>query len=443
MYIDFLLKVFKDNSDDIALVFKEKEYSYKWVLERFEYYKKEIQLNGIQSGDIVSIRSEYKPESIALMLALIDNGNCLVPISLEVINIDEYYEIGEVEFVIDLVEEELIIKRRNVTPKHDLLLKLKEIKSPGLIIFSSGSTGKSKASVHDFLPILEKFKVKRIAQKTISFYLFDHIGGINTILYILSNAGTIIPIENRNPDNVCKLVEKYKVEHLPLSPTFLSMILISKSYEKYDISSLKTISYGTEVMPESTLKTFNKLFPNIQLRQAYGLSELGILRSKSKSSDSIWLKVGGEGYETKIKDDILFIKAKSAMLGYLNAPSPFDEEGWFNTQDKVETDGDWIRILGRETDIINVGGQKVYPAEVESVLCEIDNIESCTVYGVENALLGFVVGADILLSHPEELKELKKKIRQHCRSKLESYKIPVHINIVDSVSVSSRFKKIR
>lgn len=443
MYIDFLLEVFEDNSDDIAFVFREKEYTYKWLLERFEYYKNEIVVNGILSGAVVSIRSEYKPESIALMLALIDNGNCLVPISLEVVNLDEYYEIGEVEFIIDLVDEKLVIKNRNITPKHEILLKLKEKKSPGLVIFSSGSTGKSKASVHDFIPILDKFKLKRLAQKTISFYLFDHIGGVNTILYILSNAGTIIPIEDRNPDNVCKLVEMYKVEHLPLSPTFLSMILISKAYEKYDISSLKTVSYGTEVMPESTLRTFNKLFPKIQLRQAYGLSELGIMRSKSKSSDSIWLKVGGEGYETKIKNDILFIKAKSAMLGYLNAPSPFDEEGWFNTQDKVETDGEWIKILGRETDIINVGGQKVYPAEVESILDEIDNVDSSSVYAVENALLGYVVGAKISLTHPEELKELKKRIRKYCRSKMESYKIPVHIEIIDTPMVSSRFKKIR
>lgn len=443
MYIDFLLKVFKENSDEIALVFREKEFTYKWLVERFEYYKNELLTNGILPGFVVSIRSEYKPESIALMLALIDNGNCLVPISLEVINVEEYYEIGEVQFIIDLLDDVLVIKNRNVTPKHEILLRLKEKKSPGLVIFSSGSTGKSKASVHDFVPILDKFKVKRLAQKTISFYLFDHIGGINTILYILSNAGTIIPIENRNPDNVCRVVEKYKVEHLPLSPTFLSMILISKAYEKYDISSLKTVSYGTETMLESTLKMFNKLFPTIELRQAYGLSELGIMRSKSKSSDSIWLKVGGEGYETKIKDDILYIKAKSAMLGYLNAPSPFDEEGWFNTQDKVETDGDWIKILGRETDIINVGGQKVYPAEVESVLGEIDIVESASVFSVPNPLLGNVVGAKISISTPIKLKELKKIVRNYCKEKMESYKVPVHIEIIDSAMVSSRFKKIR
>ena len=111
-------------------------------------------------------------------------------------------------------------------------------------------------------------------------------------------------------------------------------------------------------MPESTLKRIHEIFPQVQLLQTYGLSELGILRSKSKDSTSLWVKVGGHGFETKVVDGILWIRAQSAMMGYLNAANPFDEEGWMNTEDEVEVDGDYIRILGRRTDIINVGGQK-------------------------------------------------------------------------------------
>jgi len=80
--------------------------------------------------------------------------------------------------------------------------------------------------------------------------------------------------------------------------------LISKAYQKYDISSLKVVSYGTEMMPESTLKAFNKLFPDITLKQTYGLTELGVMRTKSESNDSLWVKVGGEDYETKVVDNI-------------------------------------------------------------------------------------------------------------------------------------------
>jgi acyl-CoA synthetase (AMP-forming)/AMP-acid ligase II len=221
------------------------------------------------------------------------------------------------------------------------------------------------------------------------------------------------------------------------------MILMSKAYLKYDLSSLKIVTYGTESMPKQTLKAFNKLFPNITLKQTYGLSEIGIMRTKSRNNDSLWMKIGGEDYQAKIVDDILFIKAKTAMLGYLNAPSPFDENGWFNTQDKVEVDGEWIKILGRVTDIINVGGQKVYPAEVESILLEMDNVKEVSVFGKENPIMGKVVGARFNLLEDESVSSLKKRIRQCCKDKLESFKIPVHIEITKENQVSDRFKKVR
>ena len=95
------------------------------------------------------------------------------------------------------------------------------------------------------------------------------------------------------------------------------------------------VTYGTEAMPESTLKRFHEILPEVKLLQTYGLSEIGIMRSKSLSSDSLWVKIGGEDFQTRVVDGLLEIKAKSAMLGYLNAPSPFTEDGWFKTGDEV------------------------------------------------------------------------------------------------------------
>ena len=92
-------------------------------------------------------------------------------------------------------------------------------------------------------------------------------------------------------------------------------------------------------------------------------------------------------------DGLLEIKAQSAMLGYLNAPSPFTEDGWFITGDAVEVDGEYFRILGRQSEMINVGGEKVYPAEVESVLQLMDGVEEVMVNGEENAITGQIVRA--------------------------------------------------
>ena len=79
-----------------------------------------------------------------------------------------------------------------------------------------------------------------------------------------------------------------------------------------------------------------------------------------KNSNSLWVKVGGEDYKTRVVNGLLEIKAKASMLGYLNAKSPFTKDGWFKTGDKVKVNGEYIKILGRESEIINVGGEKVY-----------------------------------------------------------------------------------
>ena len=443
MFTEFIVERFLKNKDKTAILWQGKKYDYHWLLKEIANASELLNKNKIKSGSTVVLQTDFTPKSIAFFLALIENANIIIPLNNTVKNPDEIFKISEAEFVIKVNDEVPEIIWKNNQLKHEIFQGLMELEHPGLVLFSSGSTGKSKASVHDFVFLLNKFKTKRQAFRTITFLLFDHIGGINTLFYVLSNTGMIVCPDSRDPESICKIIEKYQVELLPTSPTFLNMLLISEVYKKYNLESLQIVTYGTEAMPEYTLKKFHDLFPKVQLKQTYGLSELGIMRSKSKSSNSLWMKVGGEDYQTKIKDGVLYIKAKTAMLGYLNAPSPFDDDGWFNTQDRVEKDGEWIKILGRETDIINVGGQKVYPAEIESVLLELDNIVEVSAYGVSNPIMGNVVAARINLNQNEELFSLKKRIRNFCKNRLESFKIPAVIKITDKKQISNRFKKIR
>jgi len=196
-------------------------------------------------------------------------------------------------------------------------------------------------------------------------------------------------------------------------------------------------------MPESTLKKFCSLFPDIQMLQTYGLSEIGVLRSKSKSSDSLWLKIGGEEFETRVIDGLLQIKAQSAMLGYLNAPSPFTEDGWLITGDSVEVDGEYLKILGRKSELINVGGQKVYPNEIEGVILEMENVAEVTVYGERNAIMGSIVCAKVRLKDSDDSSAFSLKLKQFCQSRMEAYKIPMRIFLEEKELSTERFKKGR
>jgi acyl-CoA synthetase (AMP-forming)/AMP-acid ligase II len=332
------------------------------------------------------------------------------------------------------------VRATGVSAKHTLYARLREAGAPGLVLFSSGSTGASKAVLHNLGTLLAKFEVRRHARRMVGFLLFDHIGGVNTLLYALSNGGCLIVPSNRSPDAVLGAIARHRGEVLPTSPTFLNLVLISEAYRRHDLSSLRLVTYGTEPMPESTLKRIHSLLPHAELQQTYGLSEIGILRSKSRASDSLWIRIGGEGFETRVVDGLLEVKARSAMLGYLNAPSPFTEDGWLRTGDAVETDGDYFRILGRRSELINVGGEKVFPQEVEAVILELPEVAEATVWGAPNPITGQIVCARV---RPRGANLDVKTIRAHCAARLERYKVPLKIELVDTPLHGSRFKKLR
>jgi acyl-coenzyme A synthetase/AMP-(fatty) acid ligase len=196
-------------------------------------------------------------------------------------------------------------------------------------------------------------------------------------------------------------------------------------------------------MPKSTLNLLHKEFPDVDLRQTYGMIELGVLRSKSLSKDSLWVKIGGEGYRLRVVDGILQVRAESAMIGYINEPNPFTEDGYFITGDVVEQEGEWLKILGRNSDIINVGGQKVYPSEVEAAILNSPLVEDVMVYGENYLLTGKIVCADIVLSPEVSKSEARLAILEECNQTLQKYMIPMKIRFVDGSLQTARLKRMR
>jgi acyl-coenzyme A synthetase/AMP-(fatty) acid ligase len=443
MDISFLLNSILKNKDSEAVIANNTTYRFSDIYDEYDKAQKLLEGNGIGKGRIVSLIADFNPQSIALIMALIGNSCILVPISLVVKVPENYIRISQSEFVIDLRQGKPDITTTHTMVIHEMLLGLRG-KNPGLILFSSGTTGEPKAALHDLSFLLEKFKKPGKVLKTVTFLLFDHIGGFNTLLHTLSNGRVIVLIPSRDADVVCKAIEKNHVELLPTSPTFLNLLLLNRMYEKYDLSCLKMITYGTEPMPQSTLDLLHRIFPNVKLKQTYGLSEVGIVSTKSESDNSLWVKVGGEGVETKIVDDILYVRTKSAMIGYLNATSPFDGDGWFNTKDKVEVKEDgYMKILGRVTDLINVGGEKVYPNEVEGILLLFEGVKDAWVYGEDNPLMGKVVVAEISVAPENNNREFVKRLRTYCMANMEKFKIPVKFNLVEYDLYSDRLKKKR
>lgn len=440
---NFILEKMEENRDREAVVSPEGRVPYGDLLDRTQGCLMDLDSYSIREGSVVAIVADFSADSIAMLLALILKGCVVVPISRTILDREKYRTIAQCQFVVDIGGGMKSIEPTGMEVTHEMLLAFRRERAPGLILFSSGTTGEPKAALHDLNCLLEKFKRPGKSLKTISFLLFDHIGGFNTLMHTLSHGGTIVTIPDRRPEQVCAIIEREQVELLPTTPSFLNMILLHKLYEKYNLSCLKIITYGTESMPEYTLKLFSRILPDTVFKQTYGLSEMGIMATKSESSDSLWMKLGGDGFETKVEDGILFIRGESAMKGYLNAPSPFDQEGWFDTKDRVEEKDGYLRILGRTTDLINVGGEKVYPIEIENKLLQIDGVLDARVFGEKNPIMGNTVAAEILVAPENNNNEFRRILRQYCGENLEKYKRPSRFLLSEKELYGDRLKKKR
>ncbi len=394
-----------------------------------------IDLAQVRQGDVVAIIGDFNPVSVLTLLRLIDIGVVVVPLTVETRREHQYFfESALVDVVIDGNE----VKRRVHIQKHEFIERLRKLGHSGLVLFSTGTTGRPKAILHDLTYFLKRFDTPRPALRTINFLLFDHIGGINTLLHTLFNKGTVIAPELRTVDSILETCRNYDVEVLPATPTFLRMMLMSGAIPSKVPECLKIITYGTERMDQPTLDALCQLLPKVDFRQTFGMSELGIVRVKSEARDSLYMKIGGEGIETRVVDSVLQIRSSSCMLGYLNAPSPFDAEGWYDTKDVVDVKGDFYKITGRISDVINVGGLKFMASEVERVALAFPNVSLVKAISKQNPITGQHV--ELLVQPAIEDGIDKDSLMAFLKDNLQPYMVPKRIRI-ESVAVGHRFKK--
>lgn len=428
-----------------ALVWRNQTYRYSDLFSAMDSSENYLAGLGVTSGQVVSLEADFSPSSLGYLFALLRLNCVVVPLTgLNEEASSSQRMIAEVEWRVQ-IEDGLNprVTSTGVKSSHELIQSLRKQGRPGIVLFSSGTSGKKKAVLHDALKLTNKYKTKRLTRRTVAFLLFDHISGLDTLFYTFSNGGCLIVPPSRTPDEVCRAIEMHRAEVLPVSPTFLNLILLSEVHQKYDLSSLEIITYGAEVMPQTTLTKIHQIFPKVKLQQKYGMTEIGALRSKSRTSDSLWVKLGGEGYQCRVANGLLEIKAESALVGYLNAPSPFTDDGWVRTQDQVEVDGEYIRILGRASEMINVGGQKVTPSEVEDVLLKMEGVSEVVVRSEPHPITGRSLLAEVVLSTQEDKNTFRRRMVEFCKGKLASHQVPFKVILVEGKLHSDRFKKMR
>ena len=449
----FLQKIENHDSKLPALIYDNTRYTYGDLIETI-CEKIAILDSGLDSsGYCIGIVGDYDLDSIAFLLANLEKGNIIVPLAnLDNAEIESKLREGQVDF---LYTQGKLTKIQDSSDKHAIIKSLRDSKTNGLILFSSGSTGKPKAIVHNLDSILSVYLDKKPKKMSVLLFLmFDHIGGLNTLFNVISLGACGIAIQNRKDINALALaIQNHKIFMLPASPSLLNLLLLSEAHKRFDLSALRLITYGTEQMPDNLLQRLKNAFPKVRFHQTFGTSEVGITQTTSFENA---IKLENIAY--KIQNGELYLKSNSQALGYLNADnSAFDNDGYFATGDLVESihinGEEYLRILGRTKEVINVGGEKVLPQEVENVILQMPFIEDCLVYGESNAITGQSVSAKVVLEDsriteffgtdsPTNI-EIKKELRKFCKDKLAPFKIPSKVERVDSLAITERFKKVR
>lgn len=407
---------------------------------------KNLLSNKIRNHDRVLIYSDYTFHSISLLLSLSDlNINIIPLVKTTESEYQEKVESVNPHLILSFNDEnKLIIKNSKLTQnKEDVFNNVTNKGDTGIILFSSGTTGKPKVMIQNLTKIISSIKAPR-RQKSLRFIIllmFDHIGGLNTLFNCLINGAPFVIPQERSPSLVISLINKYQVNILPTTPTFLNLLMIDESFDSSKLKSLKLITYGTERMSEIILNKLNTSLPKVKLLQTFGTSETGILKTQSKSSDSLFFKIVDDEKEYKIVGDELFLRSKTQVNGYVNHNNDsFLNDGWYATGDIVQTDGEgYIKIIGRKNKLINVGGLKVLPKEIEDVINSVDGVDDSTVYSETNNIVGNIVCAKIFTQF-ENTKELKSEIKSVCRKNLDKFKVPVKL-FFEKLEMTNRGKK--
>ena len=408
---------------------------------------KNLLSNKIRNHDRVLIYSDYTFHSISLLISLSDlNVNIIPLVKTTESEYQEKVESVNPHLILSFNDNnKLIIKNSKLTPnKEDVFNHVSNKGDTGIILFSSGTTGKPKVMIQNLTKIISSIKIPR-RQKSLRFIIllmFDHIGGINTLFNCLINGSPFIIPQDRSPSLVISLINKHQVNILPTTPTFLNLLMIDESFDSPKLKSLKLITYGTERMSEVILNKLNLNLPKVKLLQTFGTSETGILKTQSKSSNSLFFKIIDDEKEFKIVGDELYLKSKTQVNGYVNHNNDsFLNDGWYATGDLVETDEDgYIKIIGRKNKLINVGGLKVLPKEIEDVINSVNGVDDSTVFSEPNNIVGNIVCAKIF-TQIENTKELKLEIKSVCRKNLDKYKVPVKL-FFERLEMTNRGKKL-
>lgn len=333
---------------------------------------------------------------------------------------------------IDGVDDELVnvaepVEHPAYSSMLDVVAALQQSSSE-ITIFTSGTTGQPKKVIHTVSTLTRSVRIGDKYQDQIWAYAYNptHMAGLQVFFQAFENLNTLINVFNRQRSEVYELISKYQVTHISATPTFYRLLL---PYEiAYD--SVVRVTLGGEKSDQHLYDNIVKIFPAAKINNVYASTEAGSLFAAKGDCFQIPEKI--RDMFAVVDDELLIHKS---LLGRSDS---FKFEGdYYHSGDLIE----WVdkeqglfRFKSRKNELINVGGYKVNPGEVENVLLSIEGVKQVIVYGKANSVLGNVLCADIQLEEGATLSNVD--IKKALATQLQDFKIPRRIKFVEEFELT-------
>jgi acyl-CoA synthetase (AMP-forming)/AMP-acid ligase II len=469
--------------DNIAVVFEENRYTYKEFNERINRFANFLIKSGCKKGDGLAVMADNCAKYLEVYFAAAKIGVCVTPINVRLGDDEIVFILNDSEttfFVAGDGYEEKIkqLKDRfqkiktwvtldNPIPEfldYEKLLKKSSAAEPdidkynvqeddlAILMYTGGTTGLPKGVVlshrNAMLSGISAALMNGFTENDSTCFVLPifHVSWW-PILAILLTGGKVCINRKPNLDMIFKLIEDEKCTHMNLVPTIYGWMVDYPNVEKYNLSSLRLLTYAGSPFPVEVLKKCIRKFGN-KFAQGYGATETAgaaisalswydhhiegpkakYLASAGKPALHSRVKIVNDEDKTLGSGEYgeICAKGEHIMQGYWKNPKLTAEVlkgGWYHTGDMGYMDKEgYLFMTDRKADMIISGGENVYPKEVEDIIYQHPAVRECTVVSAPDAKWGEVVQAVVVL-RPGML-ATAEEIIEHCKKNLAGYKCP-------------------
>jgi acyl-coenzyme A synthetase/AMP-(fatty) acid ligase len=316
------------------------------------------------------------------------------------------------------------------------------------ILFTSGTTGAPKMVVHTLATLTGAIKpAGSLAGPVVwaTFYDIRRYGGLQILLRALIGGGSLLLSATGEETTAFLMRSKdHGVTHITGTPSHWRRALMSPA-----VPSLSPVyaRLSGEIADQAVIDHLQSAFPQAKVAHAFASTEAGVAFdvTDGRAGFPSCLLRCDDAVDLKIEDDTLRVRSGRTALRYLgnHTESLLDADGFVDTGDVLERRGDRYYFVGRRGGIINVGGLKIHPEEVEAVINRHPRVRMSLVTARKNPITGAIVAAEVVLASVAEgapdgeaVESTKAEILQVCRSTLAAHKVPASIRFVSSLGVT-------